>query len=82
MSIRRALEQSRNVPAVKTLKKVGLARASLFVRKMGINIPSDSGLSVGIGANASTLQMASAYAAFANNGRYYKPQFVSKIETP
>ncbi|OYR96768.1 PBP1A family penicillin-binding protein [Lactobacillus taiwanensis] len=82
ITMRHALEQSRNVPAVKTLSKVGVARASLFARKMGVNVPSDSGLSVAIGANASSLQMAGAFAAFANNGIYHKPQFVSKIETP
>ena len=82
ITMRKALEQSRNVPAVKTLDKVGIGRASLFARNMGINVPSDSGLSIAIGANASSLQMAGAYGAFANNGIYYKPQFVSKIETP
>lgn len=82
ITMRTALEQSRNVPAVKTLSKVGVGRASLFARNMGINVPSDSGLSIAIGANASSLQMAGAYGAFANNGIYYKPQFVSKIETP
>ncbi len=82
ITMRRALEQSRNVPAVKTLSKVGVARASLFARKLGVNVPSDSGLSVAIGANASSLQMAGAFGAFANDGIYHKPQFVSKIETP
>ena len=81
ITMRKALEQSRNVPAVKTLAKVGLNRAALFARKMGINIGSDAGLSVAIGANASSLQMAGAFGAFANNGIYHKPQFVSKIET-
>lgn len=82
ITMRKALEQSRNVPAVKTLAKVGLSRAALFARKMGINIDSDAGLSVAIGANASSLQMAGAFSAFANQGIYHKPQFVSKIETP
>lgn len=81
ITMRKALEQSRNVPAVRTLSKVGLNRAALFARKMGINVGSDAGLSVAIGANASSLQMAGAYGAFANNGVYHKPQFVSKIET-
>ena len=49
---------------------------------MGVNVPEDSGLSVAIGANASSLQMAGAYSAFASEGIYHKPQFVSKIETP
>lgn len=82
ITMRTALEQSRNVPAVKTLAKVGLNRAKLFVRPMGISIGSDAGLSVAIGANASSSQLAGAYSSFANQGVYHRPQFVSKIETP
>lgn len=81
ITMRKALEQSRNVPAVRTLAKVGLNRAALFARKIGVSVGSDAGLSVAIGANASSLQMAGAFGAFANNGVYHKPQFVSKIET-
>ena len=79
MTMRKALEQSRNVPAVKTLAEVGVKRASAFARRMGVNVPANSGLSVAIGANASSLQMAGAYSAFATMGIYHKPQFVSKI---
>lgn len=82
MTMRHALEQSRNVPAVKTLKKVGVQRAAEFAKPLGINVPKTSGLSVAIGADASTLQMAGAYSAFATMGIYHRPQFVSKIETP
>ena len=82
MTMRHALEQSRNVPAVKTLREVGVKRAAKFAGKMDINVPEDSGLSVAIGANASSLQMAGAFSAFATMGIYHKPQFVSKIETP
>lgn len=82
MTMRKALEQSRNVPAVKTLAEVGVKRASAFARRMGVNVSPKSGLSVAIGANASSLQMTGAYSAFATMGIYHKPQFVSKIETP
>ena len=82
MTMRHALEQSRNVPAVKTLKQVGVKRAAKFAGQMDIHVPKNSGLSVAIGADASSLQMAGAYGAFAANGIYHKPQFVSKIETP
>ncbi|WEV70173.1 transglycosylase domain-containing protein [Lactobacillus sp. ESL0785] len=82
MTMRHALEQSRNVPAVKTLKEVGVPRAAKFARRLGINVPTNSGLSVAIGANASSMQMAGAFSAFATLGVYHKPQFVSKIETP
>lgn len=82
MTMRYALEQSRNVPAVRTLEAVGLQKASSSVKKMGINIEKNQGLSVGIGANASSLQLAGAYSALSNNGIYHKPTFISKIETP
>lgn len=82
MTMRHAIEQSRNVPAVKTLKDVGVLRASKFADRMGINVPPNSGLSVAIGAQASSLQMAGAFSTFASMGIYHKPQFVSKIETP
>lgn len=82
MTMRKALEQSRNVPAVKTLADIGVKRASAFARRLGVNVPANSGLSVAIGANASSLQMTGAYSAFATMGIYHKPQFVSKIETP
>ena len=81
MTMRYALEQSRNVPAVRTLESVGILRASKFAKQIGVNADVNMGLSVGIGANASSLQMAGAYSAFADNGIYHKPQFVSKIET-
>ncbi|GHN25940.1 penicillin-binding protein 1A [Lactobacillus delbrueckii] len=81
MSMRYALVQSRNVPAVRTLNEVGISRASLFARKLGVNVSPNAGLSTAIGADASSLQMAAAYGAFATMGVYRKPQFVSKIET-
>lgn len=82
MTMRYALEQSRNVPAVRTLEDVGFNKSIKFAKQMDININKKQGLSVAIGANASTLQMAGAYGALANDGVYHKPQFISKIETP
>ncbi|QNQ82961.1 penicillin-binding protein (plasmid) [Lactobacillus sp. PV037] len=81
MTMRYALEQSRNVPAVKTLSDVGLKRAKKFVAPMGINITKNAGLSVGLGADVSSLQLAGAYGALATLGTYHKPQFISKIST-
>lgn len=81
MTMRRALVQSRNVPAIRTLEKVGLSRASTFASGLGIKIPSTAGLSVGIGSDVSPLQLASAYSAFSNGGTYYEPQYVNKITT-
>lgn len=82
VTMRYALEQSRNVPAVRTLEDVGFSKGIKFAKKMGINIEKKQGLSAAIGANASSLQMAGAYGTLANDGVYHKPQFISKIETP
>lgn len=82
VTMRYALEQSRNVPAVRTFEDVGFNKGIKFAKKMGINIEKKQGLSAAIGANASSLQMAGAYGALANDGVYHKPQFISKIETP
>lgn len=81
MSMRKALVNSRNVPAIRTLSAVGFTQAKTFAKKLGITIGSDEGLSAGIGSKVSSLQGASAYAAFSNGGTYYKPYYVSKIET-
>ncbi|WP_261805603.1 PBP1A family penicillin-binding protein [Lapidilactobacillus luobeiensis] len=81
MTMRQALAVSRNIPAVRTLEEVGLTKATQFVNKLGIDLPSKVGLSVGIGASISTLQVASAYNAFANGGTYYQPQYIKSITT-
>lgn len=87
MSITYAIQQSRNVPAVKALEKVGLKKAKKFLNGLGIDYPemvyanaissntSDSSNKYG----ASSEKMAAAYAAFANGGTYYKPSYVSRV---
>ncbi|WP_369833141.1 transglycosylase domain-containing protein [Companilactobacillus pabuli] len=82
MSLRKALVNSRNVPAIRALSAVGLSNAIDFAKGLGIDsIKESDGLSVGIGGSVSSLQGASAYGAFSNGGIYYKPYYVSKIET-
>ena len=82
-----ALQQSRNVPAVRALEKVGLKKAQKFLSNIGIDYPemvyanaissntSDSSNKYG----ASSEKMAAAYATFANGGTYYKPQYVNRV---
>ncbi|MBA1435213.1 transglycosylase domain-containing protein, partial [Bombilactobacillus bombi] len=81
ITMRTALAESRNVPAVRTLGAVGFDRARNFAKKLGIHVAPSEGLSAAIGSNVSSLQLASAYAAFANGGRYYQPSYVSKVQT-
>ncbi|EIA20240.1 transglycosylase domain-containing protein [Listeria fleischmannii] len=79
ITLRQALYQSRNIPALKTLQAVGLDKAKAFTNGLGFNY-KDFYESYAIGANESNpLQMAGAYAAFGNQGMYTKPHTVTKI---
>lgn len=87
ITLQYALQQSRNVPAVETLNKVGLDRAKNFLNGLGIDYPSIH-YSNAISSNttesskqygASSEKMAAAYAAFANGGIYHKPMYINKI---
>lgn len=80
MTLRSALVQSRNIPAIRTLSAVGLSKAQDFLGNLGFNSSKINKYSYGIGIPSSTLQNAAAYSAFANGGTYYKPQFISKIK--
>ena len=88
MTIQTAIQQSRNVPAVKALEAVGLDAAKEFLEGLGIYYPqlyysnaiSSSTSHSDEKYGASSEKMAAAYAAFANGGIYYKPQYINKIE--
>ncbi|MFD0897233.1 PBP1A family penicillin-binding protein [Loigolactobacillus binensis] len=82
ISLRTALAQSRNVPAVRTLDKVGIPKATKFIKGLGVSFSKTLELQNAIGADVSSLQEAAGYAAFANGGTYYKPYLVSKIDKP
>lgn len=81
MTMRQALIQSRNIPAIKTLQKVGMKRATTFLNGLGIKQKKPFNLQNGIGFYISPLQVSAAYAAFANGGTYYKPYYISSITT-
>ena len=87
ITLQYALQQSRNVPAVETLNKVGLDKAKNFLNGLGIDYPSIH-YSNAISSNttesskqygASSEKMATAYAAFANGGIYHKPMYINKV---
>lgn len=87
MTIQYAIQESRNVPAVKTLEAVGLDESLKFLNRIGINYPemfyvnafSSNTSKAGNEYGASSEKMAAAYAAFANGGTYYKPQYVNRV---
>ncbi|MCH4123398.1 MAG: penicillin-binding protein [Levilactobacillus sp.] len=81
ITMRKALVESRNIPAVRTLQNVGIKRATSFLAGLGMTFDKTLTLQNGIGLYISSEQEAAAYAAFANGGTYYKPYLVSKVVT-
>lgn len=87
ITLQTAIQQSRNVPAVETLDKVGLDQAKTFLNGLGIDYPtmvyanaiSSNTTESNRKYGASSEKMAAAYAAFANGGIYHKPMYINKI---
>lgn len=83
ISIRRALEWSRNIPALKAFQAVGEDKAQEFASGLGIDIdPIYESAAIGGFEGVSPLQMASGYAAFGNGGTYNEPSTVKKVVYP
>ena len=88
MTIQRAIQESRNVPAIKALAEVGLKNSLNFLKGLGINYPElhySNAISSNTSSNsqkygASSEKMAAAYSAFANGGTYYEPMYINRIE--
>lgn len=69
MSIRNALKVSRNIPVIKVGKAIGMNKVVETSRTLGIMSPMEPVTSLPLGAIGVTpLEMASAYATFANYG--------------
>ena len=81
MTIRQALVQSRNVPAVRTLAAVGLNNGKQALKSLGL--PSTSlYYAHAIGLDTSPLALASAYSSLANGGVRSAARFVDSVTNP
>jgi penicillin-binding protein 1A len=69
ITLRRALEQSRNIPAIKMMEQLGPSQVITYARRLGLTSPIPPYLPVAIGAAEATLQeMTAAFAVFPNQG--------------
>lgn len=83
MTIRKALTISRNIPAVKVAKEVGIKNVINTAKACGIETELEPVLSLALGSAAiSPLEAATAYSTFARGGVYMKPILIRKIEDP
>ena len=83
VTLREALAQSLNIPAVKLLYLSGMTNVISLAQSMGlstINDPARYGLSLVLGGGEVTLlELTNAYGVFANNGIYTKQQGILEI---
>ncbi len=78
--LRRAVEQSRNIPAVRTLQAVGLEKGIEYARRLGLSGELPPYLPIALGAGEATLvEMTAAFATFANQGLRMKPFLIERI---
>jgi penicillin-binding protein 1A len=80
MSLRAALEVSRNVPAVRLGQEIGLNKVIDACRTIGIRSPIEPVVSLPLGAvDLTPLEMAGAYATFASNGWYSETTLIAQV---
>lgn len=87
ITLRTALAQSRNIPALKAFQQLDNKKVYEFITKLGIIPEAEArktkylheAYSIGAFNGSNPLTMAAAYAAFANGGYYIEPYTINKI---
>ena len=80
MSLSTALSQSRNIPAVKLGRQVGLEKVIEICRQLGIESPMQPVVSLPLGSIGVTpLEMAGSFATFASNGWHSKTTVILQV---
>ena len=81
ITLRRAISQSRNIPALKTAARVGISTVIEYARKFGITSPLPPVLPLALGAADMTLmEQTSAFTTFPNDGVRVVPRYIRKVE--
>ena len=81
ITLRHALQESVNIPAIKLLRKVGTSLVASYARRMGIKSPLGQNLSMALGSSeVNLLELTSAYGVLANRGVRNDPLFILKVE--
>ncbi|HWG39803.1 MAG TPA: PBP1A family penicillin-binding protein [Candidatus Acidoferrales bacterium] len=80
ITLRHALAESRNIPAVKLAQRVGMPTVAEYARRFGITSPVLPFLPVALGAADVTLyEQTSAYTVFPNDGLRIEPRYIRKV---
>ncbi|MDR3051704.1 MAG: PBP1A family penicillin-binding protein [Oscillospiraceae bacterium] len=83
VTMRTALTNSLNVPAVRLLREIGIPASRAYLEKAGIPLDDrDQNLSIALGSltiGVTPAEMAASYAIFANGGTYRPPYVIDRI---
>ncbi|WP_105902872.1 penicillin-binding protein 1A [Vibrio gangliei] len=82
--IRRGLAQSKNVMAVRTLRRVGLDNVLDYLPRFGFDpdkLPHSETIALGAGS-LTPLKMAQGISVFANGGYYVEPYYIDHVNDP
>jgi penicillin-binding protein 1A len=80
ITLRQALAQSRNIPALKLDSHIGIPRVIEYARRFGITSDLPPYLPLAIGsADISVLEQTAAYTAFPNDGFRVVPRYIRKV---
>ena len=80
ITLRRAVAQSRNIPALKTAAHVGISKVIEYARKFGISSPLPPVLPLALGAADLTLmEQVSGFTTFPNDGVRVVPRYIRKV---
>jgi penicillin-binding protein 1A len=80
ITLRRALADSRNIPAVRLLDKVGIENTIDLARKFGITSPLPPYLPLALGAADLTLiEHVSAFTVFPDDGIHIEPHYIRRV---
>ncbi|MGN0375719.1 MAG: transglycosylase domain-containing protein [Butyrivibrio sp.] len=82
VTLRQALAESRNVPAIEVLSDIGVSTGLNYAQKFGISTitENDYYLPVALGTcSVTNYEMTAAYTTFANNGQYVEPKLYTKV---
>lgn len=81
ITLRRALAQSRNIPAIKLLERFGVDKGIEYARKFGITSPNLTPyLPLALGsAEVTLMEMTSAFTVFPNDGVRIMPRLIVRV---
>ncbi|MDO9183056.1 MAG: penicillin-binding transpeptidase domain-containing protein, partial [Bacteriovorax sp.] len=80
VTMRTALEESRNIPTIKMADKVGVGSILKFADRIGFNAKLDNNLSIALGTfGVSPRDLVTTYAIYPNGGKFVTPKAILSV---